>query len=118
MKIKLTDATDDQINAAIARLDEWIFLNGWWASPDDNHPSFLRCPPNYLHSWALCGPLRLRKIRIDIDRDGVITIWKTMPQGAQVLVFNDDYSELRARCLAFLHMHFPDGMIEVDDETS
>lgn len=121
-KIVIADATDDQINAAIAKLNEWIkepypsnknvryYI--WRKGVQLKHLGEL----DYLHSWALCGPLM----------DGIYVSSETWRNfGKYVYSVSkefEDYStqvsadtELRARCLAYLAMHFPDGMIEVDD---
>lgn len=111
-KITIADA---QINAAIAR------LNGWkqkgpvtWIHPD-HQVAFV--PPDYLHSWALTGPLPL-------PSGTSIYLYPTKIHISFLYIHNNsdkvrelrENTELRARCLAFLAMHYPDG--EIPDETT
>lgn len=124
MKIKLTDATDDQINAAIARLEGWTCSDFFWWPPDsETNEDYRRVriaePPDYLHDWALCGPL-LNNL--------TYSIYSHLPKTRQsvVEIISEDGKFFRGKgntteyaiCLAYLAMHFPDGMIEVDDETT
>ena len=129
-KITIADTTDDQINAAIARLDGWIFhkktsaLNAEWCHigiGQVTHKKIIgEAPPDYLHSWTLCGPL-LSSIAFELKHwpalhtKCAITIWKdNKTEWLNKLEFIAK-DERRVRCLAYLAQHFPDGMIEVDD---
>lgn len=114
-KIEIDKATDAQINAAIARLNGWIHVHAdvdfqFWFHEDTRR--VLDNVPDYLHNWALCGPL-LSSIVFELKHWPVlhtkyaITIWKdNKTEWLNKLEFIA-VDERRVRCLAFLATHRP-----------